>query len=83
MVDIIAPWDHSLSSLYSSTFSTWVTLPGVQEYKTPADIALGVMETRKLPHHDKVMIPSRQEVVLFFYLGPRPGVGNYFFHGGT
>ena len=28
-----------------------------QECKTPADIALGVTETRKLPHHDKVVIP--------------------------
>ena len=30
-----------------------------QEYKTPADIALGVTETRKLPHHDKVVTPFR------------------------
>ena len=29
----------------------WVALPGVQEYKTSADIALGVIETCKLPHH--------------------------------
>ena len=28
-----------------------------QEYKIPADIALGVIETRKLPHHDKVVTP--------------------------
>ena len=28
-----------------------------QKYKTPADIALGVIETRKLPHHDKVVTP--------------------------
>ena len=28
-----------------------------QDYKTPADIALGVIETRKLPHHDKVVTP--------------------------
>ena len=28
-----------------------------QEYKTPADIALGAIETRKLPHHDKVVTP--------------------------
>ena len=30
-----------------------------QEYKTPADIARGVMETRKVPHHDKVVTPYR------------------------
>ena len=28
-----------------------------QEFKTPADITLGVIETRKLPHHDKVVTP--------------------------
>ena len=28
-----------------------------QEYKTPADIALEVIETRKRPHHDKVVTP--------------------------
>ena len=28
-----------------------------QECKTPADIALGVIETRKLPHHDRVVTP--------------------------
>ena len=30
-----------------------------QEYKTPADVAVGVIETRKLPHHDKVVTPFR------------------------
>jgi len=28
-----------------------------QEYKTPADIALGVIETHKPLHHDKVVTP--------------------------
>ena len=27
------------------------------EYKTPADLAQRVINTRKLPHHDKVMTP--------------------------
>ena len=32
-----------------------------REYKTPASIALGVMETHKLPHHDKVRIPPQRQ----------------------
>ena len=28
-----------------------------QKHKTPADIALGVIETRTLPYHDKVVTP--------------------------
>ena len=32
-----------------------------QEYKTPADIALGVIETSKLPHHDEVVTPFGAE----------------------
>ena len=28
-----------------------------QEYKTPADVALWIIETRKLSHHDKVVTP--------------------------
>ena len=35
-----------------------------QEFNTPASIALGVTETHKLPHHDKVMIPPS---VFFFF----------------
>ncbi|KAJ8385115.1 hypothetical protein AAFF_G00192560 [Aldrovandia affinis] len=34
------------------------------EYETPADIALEVIEVRKLPHHDKVVIPSGQTMDL-------------------
>ena len=39
----------------------WPVLDGwpYQECKTPAGIALGVTETRKLPHHDKVVTPVR------------------------
>ena len=32
-----------------------------QKHKTPADIALGVTETSKLPHHDKVVTPFGAE----------------------
>ena len=32
-----------------------------QKHKTPADIALGVIETSKLPHHDKVVTPFGAE----------------------
>ena len=56
----MGPANHSSSSLYPSTCSARVTLPGV---KTPADIALRVIETCKLPHHDKVVIPrSRKQL---------------------
>ena len=34
-----------------------------QEYKNPADIALGVMETRKVPHHDKEVTPYGAETL--------------------
>ena len=32
-----------------------------QKHKTPADIALGVIETSRLPHHDKVVTPFGAE----------------------
>ena len=35
-----------------------------QEYKTHANIALGVIETRKLPHQDKVVTPFRATIIL-------------------
>ena len=35
-----------------------------QEYKTPADIALGVIETRKPPHHDQVVTPIGAERII-------------------
>ena len=37
-----------------------------QEYKTPADIALGVMETCKLPYHEKVVTPFGAETLEFW-----------------
>ena len=37
-----------------------------QECKTPADIALGVMGTRKLPYHDKVVTPFGAETLEFW-----------------
>ena len=41
-------------------------LVSTQEYKTLADIALGVVETLKLPHHDKVTTPYAGETLEFW-----------------
>ena len=37
-----------------------------QEYKTPAERALWVMETRKLPHHHKLVTPYGAETMEFW-----------------
>ena len=48
------PGDHSLFGFSPSTCLAWVTLPRVQDSTC---IALRVIETRKLLHHDKVVTP--------------------------
>ena len=58
------PGGHTSSGLYPSTCSAWHGWP-YQEYKTPADIALGVIETRKPSHRDKVVTPSGYPLLNF------------------
>ena len=53
--------------LVSTLQPVWHGWP-YQEYNTPADIALGVLETYKLSHHGKVVIPSGA----FIKLSPFP-----------
>lgn len=48
------PWNDSLSGL-------WHGWP-YQECKTPADVALGVIGTCKLPYHNKVVTPLGADV---------------------
>ena len=47
-----------------TTFSyQWCSARAELRYKTPADIALGVVETRKPPHCIKVVILSRRQTI--------------------
>ena len=39
-----------------------------QDFNTPADIALGVTETPKLPHHDKVVTPFGALFIFYDWL---------------
>lgn len=50
------PGDHCLSGCYPLTF--WQGLP-FHKYKTPSNIALGVIGTCKLPQHNKVLLPIK------------------------
>lgn len=55
--------DYGVTLCLVSTFSHGLLY---QEYKTQADIALGVTKALKLPHHDKVVTPCGGETLEFW-----------------
>ena len=61
--------------LFPSPCLAWVNLP---KYKTPTSIALGLIKTSKLPHHNYVVTPFEEEnvenlvtVVVFYFQSTR------------
>ena len=55
------PWGPGITLCLVSTLRPVRRGWPYQEFKTPADKALGVIETRKLPHNDKVVTPLGAE----------------------
>ena len=58
--------DHGVTLCLVSTLRPFWHGWSYQEYKTPADRALGVVESCKLPHHHKLVTPYGAETMEFW-----------------